>query len=209
MPATTSTPLPAEQPTLALTPAPKPFQLIPTPAKQHEAKSDDHFMPTISDETLRMAGLTRAFVKAVWRIVQERGKVSFKDLITLLGLPARSQRLKIALSFLVQEGLIYEHAGDHYSNKPSGPPAPDDLLMRVLNAICDHPGINSRDLMRRTRISDKSFTPIVRYLAAQGLIRRKLVALPHPSDPRLSRITWFHYPAEKPARNTIGGERHV
>jgi hypothetical protein len=202
MPATTSTPLPAEQPTPAPTPAPKPFQLTPTPAKQHDAKPDDIFMPNIRDEELKLVGLSRSFVKAVWRIVQERGKVSFKDLIILLGLPARSNRLKFALSFLVQEGLIYELADHHYSNKPSGPPAPDELLMRVLNAICDHPGINSRDLIRRTQISDESFTPIVRYLAAQGLIRRKLVALPHPSDPRLSRITWLHYPAER-----TGGQR--
>jgi hypothetical protein len=209
MPATTSAQWTAEQPTPAPTPAPKPFQLAPTPAKRHDAKPDDIFMPTISDEELRLGGLSRSFVKAVWRIVQERGKVSFRDLITLLGLPARSQRLKIALSFLLQEGLIYEHADDHYSNKPSDQPAPDDFLMRVLNAICDHPGINSKDLMRRTQITDPSFTRIVRYLAAQGLIRRKLVALPHPSNPRLSCITWLHYPAEKPARNTIGGERHV
>jgi len=202
MPATTSARLPAEQPTPAPTPAPKPFQLTPTPAKQHDAKPDDIFMPNISDEELKLVGLSRSFVKAVWRIVQERGKVSFKDLIVLLGLPARSHRLKIALSFLVQEGLIYEHADDHYSNKPSGQPAPDDLLMRVLNAICDHPGISNKDLVRRTQIADPSFTPIVRYLAAQGLIRRKLVALPHPSDPRLFCITWLHYPAER-----TGGQR--
>jgi hypothetical protein len=197
MPATTSTPLPAEQPTPAPTPAPKPFQLTPTPAKRHDAKPDDIFMPNISDEELKLVGLSRSFVKAVWRIVQERGKVSSKDLIILLGLPARSNRLRFALSFLVQEGLIYEHADHHYSNKPSGPPAPDELLMRVLNAICDHPGINSGDLMRRTQISSEFFTPIVRYLAAQGLIRRKLVALPHPSNPKLSIITWLHYPAER------------
>jgi hypothetical protein len=196
MPAAASAQWPAKQPMPAPTPTPKPFQLTPTPAKRHDAKPDDIFMPTISDEELRLGGLSRSFVKAVYRIVQERGKVSFKDLIILLRLPARSQRLRIALSFLVQEGLIYEHTDDHYSNKPGGQPAPDDLLMRVLNIICDHPGINNKDLMRRTQIGDPSFTPIVRYLAAQGFIRRKLVALPNPSNPRIFYITWLHYPAD-------------
>jgi len=207
MPATTSTPLPTEQPTPAPTPAPEPFQLTPTPANQHDAKPDDIFMPNISDEELKLAGLSRSFVKAVWRIVQERGRVSFKDLIILLGLPTGSHRLKFAISFLVQEGLIYQYADDHYSNKPSGQPAPDDLLMRVLNAICDHPGINNKDLARRTQIDDSSLTPIVRYLAAQGLIRRKLVALPHPSNPRLFRVTWLHYPADPKQHERTGGQR--
>jgi hypothetical protein len=201
MPATTSTPLPAEQPMPAPTPAPKPFQLTPTPAKQHEAKSDDRFMPTISDETLRMAGLTRAFVKAVWRVIQQHGKVSTRKITEQLGLPVRSRRLSAALSFLVQEGLVYQEGQNRYSSKPTHyRPATDDQLLRVLDVICQHPGIGNEDLARLTGLSTTSIIDIVRYLASQGLIRREVSTLNTPCGARA--MIWLHYPAER-----TGGQR--
>jgi predicted transcriptional regulator len=200
-PATTSTPLPAKQPTPAPTPAPKPFQLTPTPAKQHEAKSDDRFMPTISDETLRMAGLTRAFVKAVWRVIQQHGKVSTRKITEQLGLPVRSRRLSAALSFLVQEGLVYQEGQNRYSSKPTHyRPATDDQLLRVLDVICQHPGIGNEDLARLTGLSTTSIIDIVRYLASQGLIRREVSTLNTPCGARA--MIWLHYPAER-----TGGQR--
>jgi hypothetical protein len=209
MPATTSNPLPAEQPTLAPTPAPKPFPLIKlaaharTPAKQHEAKSDDRFMPTISDETLRIAGLTRAFVKAVWRVIQQHGKVSTIKITEQLGLPVRSRRLSAALSFLVQEGLVYQAGQDRYSSKPTSyRPAADDQLLRVLDVICQHPGIGNEDLARLTGLSTTSIIDIVRYLASQGLIRREVGTLNTSCGARA--MIWRHYPNE--AIQT-GGER--
>jgi hypothetical protein len=202
MPATTSTPLPAEQPTLAPTPAPKPFPLMRkhaaharTPAKQHEAKSDDIFMPTINDETLRRAGLTRAFVKAVWRVIQQHGKVSSRKITEQLGLPVRSRRLSTALSLLVQEGLVYQAGQNSYSSKPTHyRPATDDQLLRVLDVICQHPGIGNEDLARLTGLSTTSIIDIVRYLASQGLIRREVGTLNTPCGARA--MIWRHYPAE-------------
>jgi transcription initiation factor IIE alpha subunit len=166
-------------------------QVLERPAK---STSDKDFLPQYDDELLRLAGLTRQFLRRLLEIVQRRGVVKSAELAKTLRLPKQSLRLGMALSILVQERLIYQKSGDSYSIRPVDyQPASEDMMWRVVKYVCDNPGADTNELAKATGIHISQMSKIARHLAAQGLIRRQLVAK-HRGIAKCA--TWLHYPAD-------------
>jgi len=164
------------------------------PARPATPTSDEDFLPQYDDELLRLAGLTRQFLRRLWEIVQRRGVVKSAELAKTLRLPKQSLRLGMALSILVQERLIYQKSGDSYSIRPVDyQPASEDMMWRVVKYVCDNPGADTNELAKATGIHISQMSKIARHLAAQGLIRRQLVAK-HRGIAKCA--TWLHYPAD-------------
>jgi transcription initiation factor IIE alpha subunit len=164
------------------------------PARSATPTSDEDFLPQYDDELLRLAGLTRQFLSRLLEIVQRRGVVKSAELAKTLRLPKQSLRLGMALSILVQERLIYQKSGDSYSIRPVDyQPASEDMMWRVVKYVCDNPGADTNELAKATGIHISQMSKIARHLAAQGLIRRQLVAK-HRGIAKCA--TWLHYPAD-------------
>jgi len=156
--------------------------------------SNEDFLPQYDDELLRLAGLTRQFLHSVWEIVQRRRVVKSAELAKTLRLPKQSQRLGMALSILVQERLIYQKSGDSYSIRPVNyQPASEEMMWRVVKYVCDNPGAETGELARATGTNVSHISKVARHLAAQGLIRRQLVAKQRGIA---NSATWLHYPAD-------------
>jgi len=167
---------------------------IQLPARPAKSTSDKDFLPQYDDELLRLAGLTRQFLRRLLEIVQRRGVVKSAELAKTLRLPKQSLRLGMALSILVQERLIYQKSGDSYSIRPVDyQPASEDMMWRVVKYVCDNPGADTNELAKATGIHISQMSKIARHLAAQGLIRRQLVAK-HRGIAKCA--TWLHYPAD-------------
>jgi len=164
------------------------------PARSATSASDKDFLPQYDDELLRLAGLTRQFLSRLLEIVQRRGVVKSAELAKTLRLPKQSLRLGMALSILVQERLIYQKSGDSYSIRPVDyQPASEDMMWRVVKYVCDNPGADTNELAKATGIHISQMSKIARHLAAQGLIRRQLVAKRRGIA---DCATWLHYPAD-------------
>jgi len=164
------------------------------PARSATPTSDEDFLPHYDDEMLRLAGLTRQFLRRLWEIVKQRGVVKSAELAKTLRLPKQSQRLGVALSILVQERLIYQKSGDSYSIRPVDyQPASEDMMWRVVKYVCDNPGAETGELAKATGTNVSHISKIARHLAAQGLIRRQLVAKRRGIA---KCATWLHYPAD-------------
>ena len=164
------------------------------PARPATPTSDKDFLPQYDDELLRLAGLTRQFLRRLWEIVKQRGVVKSAEIAKTLRLPKQSQRLGMALSILVQECLIYQKSGDSYSIRPVDyQPASEDMMWRVVKYVCDNPGAETGELAKATGTNVSHISKIARHLAAQGLIRRQLV-VKHLDIGRCA--TWLHYPAD-------------
>jgi hypothetical protein len=164
------------------------------PARSATPTSDEDFLPHYDDEMLRLAGLTRQFLRRLWEIVKQRGVVKSAEIAKTLRLPKQSQRLGMALSILVQECLIYQKSGDSYSIRPVDyQPASEDMMWRVVKYVCDNPGAETGELAKATGTNVSHISKITRHLAAQGLIRRQLVAK-HRGIAKCA--TWLHYPAD-------------
>jgi hypothetical protein len=156
--------------------------------------SNEDFLPQYDDELLKLAGLTRQFLRSVWEIVQRRRVVKSAELAKTLRLPKQSQRLGMALSILVQERLIYQKSGDSYSIRPVNyQPASEEMMWRVVKYVCDNPGAETGELARATGTNVSHISKVARHLAAQGLIRRQLVAKQRGIA---NSATWLHYPAD-------------
>jgi len=167
---------------------------IQLPARTAMPTSDENFLPQYDDELLRLAGLTRQFLRRVWEIVKQRGVVKSAELAKTLRLPKQSLRLGMALSILVQERLIYQKSGDSYSIRPVDyQPASEDMMWRVVKYVCDNPGAETGELARATGTNVSHISKIARHLAAQGLIRRQLVVKRRGIA---DCATWLHYPAD-------------
>ena len=166
-------------------------QVLERPAK---STSDKDFLPQYDDELLRLAGLTRQFLRRLLEIVQRRGVVKIAELAEALKLPKKS-RLGVALSILVQERLIYQKSDESYSIHPVNyyQPASEDFMWRVVKYVCDNPGAETGELAKATGINISQMSKIARHLAAQGLIRRQLV-VKHRGIGKCA--TWLHYPAD-------------
>jgi len=164
------------------------------PARPATPTSDEDFLPQYDDELLKLAGLTRRFLRSVWEIVQQRGVVKIAELAEALKLSKKS-RLGVALSILVQERLIYQESDESYSIHPVDyyQPAPEDMMWRVVEYVCDNPGADTKELARAMRVHISQVGRVARHLAAQGLIRRQLV-VKHLDIGRCA--TWLHYPAD-------------
>ena len=164
------------------------------PARPATPTSDEDFLPQYDDELLKLAGLTRRFLRSVWEIVQQRGVVKIAELAEALKLSKKS-RLGVALSILVQERLIYQESDESYSIHPVDyyQPAPEDMMWRVVEYVCDNPGADTKELARAMRVHISQVGRIARHLAAQGLIRRQLAAK-HRGIAKCA--TWLHYPAD-------------
>ena len=158
------------------------------------ATSNEDFLPQYDDELLRLAGLTRQFLRSVWEIVQQRGVVKIDELAEALKLPKKS-RLGVALSILVQERLIYQKSDESYSIHPVNyyQPASEDFMWRVVKYVCDNPGADTNELARAMGVHISKVGRIARHLAAQSLIRRQLV-VKHLDIGKCA--TWLHYPAD-------------
>ena len=167
---------------------------VSTQLPAQSATSNEDFLPQYEDELLRLAGLTRRFLRSVWEIVQQRGVVKIAELAEALKLSKKS-RLGVALSILVQERLIYQESDESYSIHPVDyyQPAPEDMMWRVVEYVCDNPGADTKELARAMRVHISQVGRIARHLAAQGLIRRQLV-VKHLDIGRCA--TWLHYPAD-------------
>jgi len=164
------------------------------PARPAMPTSDKDFLPQYDDELLRLAGLTRQFLRRLWQIVKQRGVVKSAEIARLLRLPKQSQRLGMALSILVQERLIYQKSSDSYSIRPVDyQPASEDMMWRVVKYVCDNPGADTSELVKAVGGDTSRVSRIARHLAAQGLIRRQLVAK-HRGIAKSA--TWLHYPAD-------------
>ena len=164
------------------------------PARPATPTSDEDFLPQYDDELLKLAGLTRQFLRRLWEIVQQRGIVKSAELAKSLKLPNRSQRLGMALSILVQERLIYQRSNGSYSIHPVDyQPAPADMMWNVVKYVCDNPGAETGELAKAMGTDASHMSRIARHLAAQGLIRRELVAK-HRGVGKCA--TWLHYPAD-------------
>jgi len=164
------------------------------PARPATPTSDEDFLPQYDDELLKLAGLTRQFLRRLWEIVKQRGVVKSAELAKTLRLPKQSQRLGVALSILVQERLIYQKSGDSYSIRPVDyQPASEDMMWRVVKYVCDNPGAETGELAKATGTNVSHISKIARHLAAQGLIRRQLVAKRRGIA---KCATWLHYPAD-------------
>jgi DNA-binding IscR family transcriptional regulator len=164
------------------------------PARPATPTSDKDFLPQYDDELLRLAGLTRQFLRRLWEIVKQRGVVKSAEIAKTLRLPKQSQRLGMALSILVQECLIYQKSGDSYSIRPVDyQPASEDMMWRVVKYVCDNPGAETGELAKATGTNVSHISKIARHLAAQGLIRRQLVAKRRGIA---KCATWLHYPAD-------------
>jgi CRP-like cAMP-binding protein len=164
------------------------------PARTAKSTSDKDFLPQYDDELLKLAGLTRQFLRRLWEIVQQRGIVKSAELAKSLKLPNRSQRLGMALSILVQERLIYQRSNGSYSIHPVDyQPAPADMMWNVVKYVCDNPGAETGELAKAMGTDASHMSRIARHLAAQGLIRRELVAK-HRGVGKCA--TWLHYPAD-------------
>jgi hypothetical protein len=164
------------------------------PARPAMPTSDKDFLPQYDDELLKLAGLTRQFLRRVWEIVQRRGIVKSVELAKLLKLPNRSQRLGMALSILVQERLIYQRSKESYSIHPADyQPAPAEMMWNVVKYVCDNPGAETVELAKAMGTDASHIVRIARHLAAQGLIRRQLV-VKHRGIGKCA--TWLHYPAD-------------
>jgi len=167
---------------------------IQLPARSATPTSDKDFLPQYDDELLRLAGLTRQFLRRLWEIVKQRGVVKSAELAKTLRLPKQSQRLGMALSILVQERLIYQKSGDSYSIRPVDyQPASEDMMWRVVKYVCDNPGAETGELAKAAGTNVSHISKIARHLAAQGLIRRQLVAKRRGIA---NSATWLHYPAD-------------
>ena len=164
------------------------------PARPATPTSDEDFLPQYDDELLKLAGLTRRFLRSVWEIVQQRGVVKIAELAEALKLSKKS-RLGVALSILVQERLIYQESDESYSIHPVDyyQPAPEDMMWRVVECVCDNPGADTKELARAMRVHISQVGRVARHLAAQGLIRRQLVAKRRGIA---NSATWLHYPAD-------------
>jgi len=164
------------------------------PARSAKSTGNEDFLPQYDDELLKLVGLTRQFLRSVWEIVQQRGVVKIAELAEALKVSKKS-RLGVALSILVQERLIYQKSDESYSIHPVNyyQPASEDFMWRVVEYVCDNPGADTRELARATGIHISHVGRIARHLAAQGLIRRQLVAK-HQGDGKCA--TWLHYPAD-------------
>jgi len=183
-----------DAPPVAHTP---PAQTAPSVKHQSEhaptaTPKSDQFLPQYTDEVLRVAGINRQFLRRVWQIVQNRGRVKSREIAEELALPKQSQRLGIALSILVQERLIYQVAADSYSAQPSNYcPTTEDVVWKVLQAVREKPGLNSKDLANTTGLAISTISEVARYLASRGMIRRELTTT------RLGaglQTVWLHYP---------------
>jgi len=164
------------------------------PARSATPTSDKDFLPQYDDELLKLAGLTRQFLRRLLEIVQRRGVVKSAELAKTLRLPKQSLRLGMALSILVQERLIYQKSCDSYSIHPVDyQPASADMMWSVVKYVCDNPGAETGELAKATGINISQMSKIARHLAAQGLIRRQLVAK-HRGIADCA--TWLHYPAD-------------
>jgi hypothetical protein len=164
------------------------------PARSATPTSDEDFLPQYDDELLRLAGLTRQFLRRLLEIVQRRGVVKSAELAKALKLPKQSQRLGMALSVLVQERLIYQKSSDSYSKHPADyQPAPEEMMWSVVKYVCDNPGADTSELVKAVGGDTSRVSRIARHLAAQGLIRRQLVAKHRGIA---NSATWLHYPAD-------------
>jgi len=164
------------------------------PARSATPTSDEDFLPQYDDELLRLAGLTRQFLRRLLEIVQRRGVVKSAELAKALKLPKQSQRLGMALSVLVQERLIYQKSSDSYSKHPADyQPAPEEMMWSVVKYVCDNPGAETGELAKATGTNVSHISKIARHLAAQGLIRRQLVVKRRGIA---NSATWLHYPAD-------------
>ena len=164
------------------------------PARPATPTSDKDFLPQYDDELLRLAGLTRQFLRSVWEIVQRRRVVKSAELAKALKLPKQSQRLGMALSVLVQERLIYQKSSDSYSKHPADyQPASEEMMWSVVKYVCDNPGADTSELVKAVGGDTSRVSRIARHLAAQGLIRRQLVAKHRGIA---NSATWLHYPAD-------------
>ena len=164
------------------------------PARSATPTSDKDFLPQYDDELLRLAGLTRQFLRRLLEIVQRRGVVKSAELAKALKLPKQSQRLGMALSVLVQERLIYQKSSDSYSKHPADyQPAPEEMMWSVVKYVCDNPGADTSELVKAVGGDTSRVSRIARHLAAQGLIRRQLVAKHRGIA---NSATWLHYPAD-------------
>jgi predicted transcriptional regulator len=167
---------------------------VQLPARPTMPTSDKDFLPQYDDEVLRLAGLTRQFLRRVWGIVQQRGVVKIDELAEALKL-SKTSRLGVALSILVQERLIYQESDESYSIHPVDyyQPASEDFMWRVVKYVRDNPGADTKELARAMRVHISQVSRVARHLAAQGLIRRQLV-VKHLDIGRCA--TWLHYPAD-------------
>jgi len=164
------------------------------PARSATPTSDEDFLPQYDDELLRLAGLTRQFLRRLLEIVQRRRVVKSAELAKTLRLPKQSQRLGMALSILVQERLIYQKSRESYSIHPVDyKPASEDMMWRVVKYVCDNPGADTSELVKAMGGDTSRVSRIARHLAAQGLIRRQLMAK-HRGIADCA--TWLHYPAD-------------
>jgi len=167
---------------------------VQLPARPAKSTSDEDFLPQYDDELLKLAGLTRQFLRRLWEIVQRRRVVKSAELAKTLRLPKQSLRLGMALSILVQERLIYQKSNDSYSKHPADyQPASEEMMWSVVKYVCDNPGAETGELAKATGIHISQMSKIARHLAAQGLIRRQLVAK-HRGIADCA--TWLHYPAD-------------
>lgn len=155
----------------------------------------DQFLPQYTDELLKVAGINRQFLRRVWQIVQNRGRVKSSEIAEELALPKQSRRLGNALSILIQERLIYQVAADSYSVQPSNYcPVSKDVAWKVLQAVREKPGLNTKGLADATGLDTGTISVATRYLASHGMIRRE------PTITRFGtglRVIWLHYPTEQ------------
>ena len=152
------------------------------------------FLSRYTDEQLQLVGLTRHFLMRVYQIVREARTITSAEIARELALPKASYRMGMALSILVQERFIYELSHHRYSIAPPNyQPAPEVVLLKTISAVCDNPGSILADLVRATGISSGVLSKVTRYLAAEGFIRRELVA---ENIGVGVRGVWRHYPAQ-------------
>ena len=186
-----------DAPPVAHTP---PAQTTPPVKRQSErtpsaTPKSDQFLPQYTDELLKVAGISRQFLRRVFQIVQNRGRARSSEIAEELALPKQSLRLGNALSILIQERLIYQVATDDYSAQPSNYcPASEDVVRKVLQAVREKPGLNSKELANATGLGTSTIAKIARYLASRGIIRRELTVI---SNGFGLQTAWLHYPAER------------
>jgi hypothetical protein len=149
------------------------------------------FTLSTTEEELAIAGLSLRFVRAVWEVVQRHGRIKSPHIAKQLGVGARSQRLGKALSILVQERKVFMAGFDIYSSTPTNfKPCDDDVLVRVLQVVCDNPGVTTSQIAQAVNLHPSTVLNIVRYLTAEGFIVRRL------AKTRRHSIPWLHYPAD-------------
>jgi len=177
-----------------------PTQTTPSVKRQSEhspaaTPKSDQFLPQYTDELLKVAGINRQFLRRVWQIVQNRGRAKSSEIAEELALPKQSLRLGNALSILIQERLIYQVAADSYSAQLSNyRPVSKDVVRKVLQAVREKPGLNTKGLADATGLGTATITKTARYLASHGMIRRELTIASVGTG--LLAI-WLHYPTER------------